>query len=234
MNTPQNNINNIPPNHKKVSSNLSAINKYNSLVRQSMQQPMQQSIQQSMQQPKQDVSSVLQLKNALIAQQIENKRLLLLLQQNQNIKQNQQPQQKQLIQQTSQEYDGEDLSFLDSDNSSVYSNDSDIQMNSLMQYQSNYNSKKNNKGIGLTPSYPNEKGNNKSKKTREDVIQEEIDQDDINNHLMSRLNSELEVKQGNNKKKKQTVIKPFNDNGPGFFHDFDNQIKDFKGCSLRK
>lgn len=110
----------------------------------------------------------------------------------------------------------EDLSFLDSDNESDVDN-----LNAL---QSNYNSKKNNKTTNCTSIKTHQ-----HRKIREERLHDEVEQDDINNNLMMRLNSELEVKRGNNKKKKDTILKPFDDKTSNLFDSFDNQLRDFRG-----
>ncbi len=59
---------------------------------------------------------------------------------------------------------------------------------------------------------------------------EEIEQDTINNNLMLRLNSELDIKKGNDRKKKNVILKPFVDKGPSLYENlFSNQISDFRG-----
>lgn len=64
--------------------------------------------------------------------------------------------------------------------------------------------------------------------SNKDKFKDEIEKDCINNNLMLRLNSELDIKKGNDKKKKNIILKPFIDKGPSLYKNvFNNEITDF-------
>lgn len=76
--------------------------------------------------------------------------------------------------------------------------------------------------------------NNENITKKKSAYEDEIEQDAINNNLMQRLNSELDIKKGNDRKKKNIILKPFVDKGPSLYENlFDNQISDFRGNYAR-